>query len=212
MAGLYGDAVEELDWSMGQVLGALAEGDLEEETLVIFTSDNGPWWQGDTGGLRGRKNLPQEGGFRVPFIARWPGVIPSGHVVNAMAMNFDLFATFLALAGISPPGDRQVDGVDMLPLLTGEGDSIHRRLFYFKGPQLIGVRDGDWKYLRRHMTDNGGYTSLRQGPFLFNLSRDPHESYSLIESEPEIARRMEALLQAFDQELAVNPRGWRDFP
>lgn len=208
-AGLYGDAVEELDWSLGQILATLDECDLEKDTLVIFTSDNGPWWQGNPGQARGRKNLPFEGGYRVPFIARWPGVIQPGRIVEGMSMNFDLYPTILGLVNVEPPGDRIIDGKDIFPMLTGDTESPHEQLYFYKGKNLNGVRVGKWKYLRRHMTDNGGYTTLSQGPFLFNLELDPNESYSLIESEPEKARELSELLDAFDAQIRENIRGWK---
>jgi uncharacterized sulfatase len=207
-AGLYGDAVQELDWSTGKIIEKLDQLGIDEKTLVIFTSDNGPWWQGDPGPVRGRKNLPFEGGFRVPFIARWPAVIPPGLITHEMSMNFDLYNTLLDAAGLEPPGDRAIDGVSLLPLLQGVDVQPHERLYYFKGNTLTGIRRQNWKYLRRHMTDNGGYTTLSQGPFLFNLEIDPNESYSLIESEPEIARTLEAMLLEFEGELDSNLRGW----
>ncbi|MBN1262391.1 MAG: sulfatase [Anaerolineae bacterium] len=207
-AGLYGDCVEELDWSVGQILETLRDLDLDERTLVVFTSDNGPWWEGSPGGMRGRKNLPFEGGFRMPLVARWPGVIPPGVVSDAVSMNFDLFATCLGIAGVSLPGDRIVDGLDLLPVFKGESCEGHETLFYYKGNRLLGVRRGDWKYLRRHMTDNGGYASLHQGPFLFNLARDPDESYDLSASEPDVARRLAMLLDEQDAIVRANVRGW----
>jgi arylsulfatase A len=208
-AGLYGDTVEEVDWSVGQILDALRAEGLDERTLVIFTSDNGPWWQGSPGGIRGRKNLPFDGGFRVPLIARWPGVIPEGTVAAAVSMNFDLFVTCLAAAGLPPPDDRAIDGQNLLPVFRGETESLHETLYYYKGARLVGVRHGPWKYLRRHMTDNGGYASLRQGPFLFHLERDPDESYNLIESEPEVAQELVGMLDDWDAAMARNLRGWR---
>ena len=208
-AGLYGDAVEEIDWSVGEILRALKDSGLEEQTMVIFTSDNGPWWQGNPGFTRGRKNLPFEGGFRVPFIASWPGILPAGVVSDEMSMNFDLFPTILEMAGIAPPQDRIIDGRDILPMLREETNSPHQTLYFFKGKHLVGVRHQSWKYLRRHMTDNGGYTTLSQGPFLFNLELDPNESYSLIESEPQIAAQLNGMLLKFDEELGQNIRGWR---
>ena len=207
-AGLYGDTVEELDWSAGEILRTLEELGLDDRTLVIFTSDNGPWWQGNPGLTRGRKNLPFEGGFRVPLIARWPGVIPEGIVPGALSMNFDIFATCLAAAGVSLPVDRVIDGKSLLPVLRGDSDALHETLYYHKGSRLIGVRHGDWKYLRHHMTDNGGYASLRQGPFLFHLDRDPNESYNLIESEPEVAAMLVRMLDDWDSRLDDNLRGW----
>lgn len=208
-AGLYGDAVEEIDWSMGEIFKTLAESNLDDKTLVIFTSDNGPWWQGNPGPMRGRKNLPFEGGFRVPLIAKFPGVIPAMVTRDEVSMSFDIFSTCLEIAGVLPPQDRVVDGVSILPLLKGESQSPHEALYFYKGNKLVGIRDGKWKYLRRHMTDNGGYASLSQGPFLFNLELDPNESYSLIESEPEVARRLAEMLDAFDAEIEVNIRGWQ---
>jgi uncharacterized sulfatase len=207
--GLYGDAVQEIDWSVGQILNQLSDDGLRKNTLVIFTSDNGPWWQGSPGFKRGRKNLPFEGGYLVPLIAQWPGVLPVGMVSDGMSMSIDLYATILKIAGVPIPNDRIVDGKDIFPFLKGEEDSPHDRLFFFKGNKLIGVRFRDWKYMRRHMTDNGGYTTLSQGPFLFNLARDPNESYSLIESEPEMAKFLRQLLDQFDQELENNLRGWQ---
>jgi uncharacterized sulfatase len=209
-AGLYGDAVEEVDWSMGEVLKAIKTAQLDQKTLVIFTSDNGPWWQGHPGALRGRKNLPFEGGFRVPFIARWPGVIPAGVVSDEISINFDIFSTCLSIAGIPLPEDRVIDGENILPLLRGQAGSPHEFLYYFKGKRLYGIRLGKWKYLRAHMTDNGGYAALRQGPFLFNLETDPQESYNLIDSHPEVAQALADMLDQFDAELKANIRGWKE--
>jgi uncharacterized sulfatase len=206
--GLYGDVVEEVDWSIGQIVDLLDALELTEDTVIIFTSDNGPWWQGSPGGTRGRKNLPFDGGYRVPFIARWPGVIPPGTTSDAVSMNFDLFPSLLSLAGIPLPADRTVDGRDILPVLRSQAPSPHETLYFYKGKRLVGVRHGDWKYLRRHMTDNGGYASLRQGPFLFNLAVDPDESYSLIESEPEVAARLARMLDDWDAAIDRNLRGW----
>jgi arylsulfatase A len=207
-AGLYGDVIQEIDWSVGQVLDTLDAVGQGSNTLVIFTSDNGPWWEGNPGFTRGRKNLPFEGGFRVPFIARWPGVVPEGRRVEGMSMNFDIFATCLAVAGVSLPTDRIIDGRNMLPLLRGETGKLHDTLYYYKGNRLIGVRHGSYKYMRRHMTDNGGYASLQHGPFLFNLATDPNESYNLIESEPEIAAQLIDLLDTMDAGMRHNLRGW----
>jgi uncharacterized sulfatase len=207
-AGLYGDVVQEIDWSVGQIMRTIRELNLERRTLVLFTSDNGPWWQGSAGLTRGRKNLPFEGGYRVPLIARWPGVLPEGSINDQGSINLDLFATCLSVAGIPMPDDRVIDGRDILPVLQGRALSPHEALYYYKGRRLLGVRQGDWKYLRRHMTDNGGYASLSQGPFLFNLETDPNESYSLIESEPAIARQLAQMLDDWDAELERNPRGW----
>jgi len=208
MAGLYGDTIAEIDWSVGQILQTLAQQGLDANTLVLFTSDNGPWWQGNAGAVRGRKNLPFEGGYRVPLIARWPGVLPAGEVRAQLCSSMDLYCTCLACANVPPPGDRFIDGRNILPLLQGRADTAHENLYYYKGRRLLGVRQGRWKYLRRHMTDNGGYAGLSQGPFLFDLETDPNESYSLIESRPGVARRMEQALADWEAEIKRNPRGW----
>jgi len=207
-AGLYGDAVEELDWGVGQILDTLDQLGLADKTLVIFTSDNGPWWQGNPGYARGRKLLCFEGGFRVPFIARWPGVLPPGTSSPEMSMNFDLFVTCLQLAGVPLPRDRIIDGKDILPVLKGEASSPHDTLFYYDTRTLVAVRHMHWKYHRRCRTDNAAFWPLQQGPFLFDLDTDPNESYSLIESQPERAAELSALLDACEARTDANLRGW----
>jgi arylsulfatase A len=208
MGGLYGDAVQELDWSVGQILDTLEQLGLTDKTLVIFTSDNGPWWQGNPGYARGRKLLWFEGSFRMPFIARWPGVVPTGVTSTEMSMNFDLFVTCLQLAGVPPPQDRIIDGRDILPVLKGEASSPHDALYFYDTRTLVAVRYQNWKYYRRHITDNAAFWPLRQGPFLFDLNSDPNESYSLVESQPERAAEMAAMLDAFEAEMMANLRGW----
>ena len=207
-AGLYGDAVQELDWSVGQVIQTLERLDLDEKTLLIFTSDNGPWWQGNPGGLRGRKHNITEGGFRVPFFARWPGMLPQGKVYDKLSINFDLFPTILEIAGVPQPDDRIIDGVSILPLLQGEAQNPHETFYYYDAHELVAVRHGKWKYHRRHMSDNGGYPIFNHGPFLFDLDRDPTESYSLIESEPETAHKLGQMLDEWDVQIEANTRGW----
>jgi arylsulfatase A len=208
VAGLYGDAVEELDWGVGQVLDTLDQLGPSEKTLVIFSSDNGPWWQGNPGYARGRKLLWFEGGYRVPFIARWPGVIPPAVTSTEMSMNFDLFVTCLQLAGVSPPQDRIIDGKDILPLLKGEALSPHDTLYFYNTRKLVAVRHQHWKYYRRYITDNASFWPLLQGPFLFDIHTDPNESYSLVESQPERAAQMAAMLDAFETAMEDNLRGW----
>jgi len=207
-AGLYGDAVEELDWSVGQILDNLDQLDLSGNTLLILSSDNGPWWQGSPGFARGRKLQWFEGSYRVPFIARWPGIIPAGLTSSEMSMNFDLFPTLLNLAGAPLPRDRIIDGKDLLPVLKNEAASPHDALFFYNTRTPVGLRQGQWKYYRRTITDNAAFWPLRQGPFLFDLSIDPNESYSLIESQPERASVLAARLESFDAEMKNNLRGW----
>jgi uncharacterized sulfatase len=207
-AGLYGDAVEELDWSVGQILTTLKQLGLDDRTLVIFSSDNGPWMQGNPGYLRGRKLEWFEGGFRVPFIARWPGVFPPATTTDGLSMNFDLFVTCAQIAGAPLPQDRIIDGKDILPLLKGDAPSPHDTFFYYDTRTLVAVRYRNWKYTRLYLTDIAAYWPTQQGPFLFDLSTDPNESYSLLEEQPERAAELSAKLDAFEGEMKSNLRGW----
>lgn len=144
-AGLYGDALADLDDSVGAVLDALKEAGVDEQTLVLFTSDNGAWFGGSCGGLRGMKGTSYEGGYRVPMIARWPGRIPAGHVSDGLATMMDLFATVLKAAEVRMPDDRLLDGRDIMPLLTSDAGSPHEFIFGHQGPRLATVRDARWK-------------------------------------------------------------------
>jgi len=144
-AGLYGDVMAELDASVGAVLDALQDAGVDDRTLVFFTSDNGPWFGGSSGPLRGMKGSTWEGGFRVPLIARWPGHIPAGHVSPQPAVMMDLFATVLKACGAAMPDDRVLDGADIMPLLTGAAASPHDVVFGHRGSRLACVRDARWK-------------------------------------------------------------------
>lgn len=143
---LYADVIRELDWSVDQVLDKVKQLGIDENTLILFLSDNGPWYGGDSGGLRGMKAHTWDGGLRVPFIAHWPGKIPSGTVHNTPAGTIDVFPTLLKLAGVDVPADREIDGVDIMPLLNGTNtDNPHEFLFALKGENLAMVRSGPWK-------------------------------------------------------------------
>ncbi len=143
--GLYGDAVGELDWSVGEVLGKLKTLGLAENTLVVFTSDNGATFGGSTGGLRGMKSSSYEGGYRVPCIASWPGKIPAAHLSAQPAVMMDLFVTALKVAGVALPSDRAIDGRDLLPLFTSDAASPHDVIFGQQAARLATVRDARWK-------------------------------------------------------------------
>jgi uncharacterized sulfatase len=144
-AGLYGDVIAELDWSVGQVLAKLQELDLDENTLVVFTSDNGPWFGGSTGGLRGMKSRSWDGGLRVPMIARWPGRIPAGQTIHELCGTIDMLPTILSIAGVPLPKNRQLDGRDILPVLTEKGKSPHEALLGMSGANVVTIRDARWK-------------------------------------------------------------------
>jgi uncharacterized sulfatase len=135
----------ELDESVGRVLDALKECGVDERTLVLFTSDNGAWFGGSCGGLRGMKGTQFEGGYRVPMIARWPGHIPAGRVNDTLAVMMDLFVTTLAATGVKMPDDRVLDGRDLLPVLTGKAQPHHEFVFGQKDSKLATIRDARWK-------------------------------------------------------------------
>lgn len=143
---LYADVISELDASVGEVLDKLKELELDRRTLVIFTSDNGPWYGGSTGGLRGMKGRTWEGGIRVPMIARLPGVIPAGVVNDAPSATIDLLPTICSLCGVDAPTDRVIDGRDILGLCQdADAKSPHRAVFSMQGTELSAVRSGRWK-------------------------------------------------------------------
>ncbi len=235
-AGPYGDSVEEMDWSAGEIVRALAERGLLEKTLVVFMSDNGPWFSGSNGRLRGHKGEVLEGGNRVPAIVQWPGHIPAGGVITAPAMNIDLFPTLLGLAGLGLPQDRTIDGRDIGGLLSGhESASPHEALFFFNANVIDGVRSERWKYYRwvnqymwplpldkestlfgRWMHDHFRYTDSKTGetvpmygPLLFDLTTDPSEAYNVIQQHPDDAARLHAAIEQWEREFFANPRGWK---
>jgi len=190
--GLYGDVVEELDWSVGQILETLRREKLEKKTFVFFTSDNGPWLTmnlagGSAGLLRDGKGSTFEGGMRVPGIAWWPGHVPSGVVTRELACTMDLFVTALKLSGAKVPADRVVDGVDMTPILTGTGPSLRDVFFYYRGTQLFAARKGRYK---AHFITRSSYgkddTQKHDPPLLFDLGADPSEQYNVADQHPDV--------------------------
>lgn len=198
--GLYGDAVEEVDWSVGEVLATLRSNGLERNTLVMFSSDNGPWYQGSPGKLRGRKNTTYEGGVREPFLARWPGVLPADRTSNALASMLDIFPTVTRLCGGKLPS-KPLDGIDIWPLLNAEKDSIERPpLLYFDNWDLQCARWMNWKlHIARHNTAAytpapaiGRHSYLLPTPELYNLAADPDESYDVAAENPQIVAQIQA--------------------
>jgi len=215
-AGLYGDVVETIDWSMGQILEKLQELELDNNTLVIFTSDNGPWFEGSPGPFRDRKGSSWEGGLRVPFIARWPTVIAPGAVSQEAAMGIDVFPTLLELAGGTLPGDRDIDGKNILPLLSQNAVSPHDALYLFNDDRIAGVRSGQWKLVvesfYRTALPSFDNPDSYYGPsgLLFDLERDPSETYSYTRENPEVVARLREYLEAGQQSLnaTVLPQMW----
>lgn len=213
-AGLYGDVVEDLDHSVGELMAALERTGQLENTLILLTSDNGPWYQGDPGDRRGRKTETWEGGMRVPFIAHWPGKIEAGSRSGVPFSGVDLLPTLLAILDIETPVDRVIDGRDVSSLLLGKGVPEPAPLYYYNGSSLEAVRLGRFKYHRQRGVDVGDYggafsVRIDKGPWLFDLSLDPSESYDVSMKYPELMDRMEALMDSRDEEMKINPRGWR---
>lgn len=210
--GLYGDVIEDLDASVGGLMRALDVRGLEKNTLVFITSDNGPWFEGSRGSMRGRKGSTFEGGFRVPFIAHWPGKI-CPQVVDGVAMGIDVLPTVLDIVNIAAPKDRVVDGRSMKKMLFQQGPSPHEVLYYFFGPELKAVRDNRFKYhvqwLMSFPTPFGksAYTASN-GPWLCDLSVDFGESYNVLEKYDQAAQKLVEEVNRVQADFEDNPRGW----
>lgn len=219
-AGRYGDVIEELDWSVGRIVEELKRHDLRRRTVVIFTSDNGPWLSygdhaGTTAGLREGKGTSWEGGVRVPFIVSWPGHIPAGKVFDTPAMAIDILPTVDSFIGVkSPP----VDGVSLSTLLThGKDAALDDRAlaFYYNANDLEAVRQGRWKLILPHSyrtltgaPGSGGspgpYRQVRSGLELYDLHADRSETTNVASSNHEVVRRLEQAAQLFRQDLGDN--------
>jgi arylsulfatase A-like enzyme len=213
-AGLYGDVLEEIDDSVGAIVDTLAQTGNLDNTLIMISSDNGPWYLGDAGNQRGRKGNTFEGGMRVPFIAHWPAAIEAGRVEHAMAMGTDLVPTVLELLRLPPPPDRVLDGRSILDLLTSGGPTPHDLLYYYDGETLFAVRDQRFKYRGPagvfYSTDQmpvGG--AVPQKEWLFDLAGDQRESYDTSDRHPRELARLREAFESKRREMAGNPRGWR---
>jgi len=186
--------IEEVDWSVGQLLKTLHEEGIDEKTLVLFTSDNGGAGGCVNKPLRGGKGSTFEGGMREPTVVRWPGKIPAGSVCDEITTSMDLLPTFAKLARTKAPKDRVIDGKDILPLLLGKAGarSPHDRFFYHSQENLHAVRSGPWKYFRRGE--------------LYNLNKDIGETKNVAADNPEIVNRLNGYLDAFEAEIQKNKR------
>jgi arylsulfatase A-like enzyme len=200
--GLLGDWVEEVDWSVGQVLDALRELGLAEKTLVIFTSDNGgslPHGSDNTP-LRGSKGQTFEGGIRVPTLAWWPGKIPAGTSTDGITSNMDVLPTFARLADAKVPSDRKIDGIDLWPVLAGDSSAKPPRdhFFYFRGLELDAVRSGPWKL---HLAKD------KQAPQLYHLGNDIGEAKNVAKEHPEEVRRLQEFAATMKNDLGLKGKG-----
>ena len=192
---LFRQAIAEIDWSVGEILDTLKEEGVDDNTLVIFFSDNGPAI-GTAGPLKGRKGSTFEGGMREPTVIRWPGKIPAGKDNDQLMTAMDLLPTFGKLAGAKIPDERTIDGKDVWPVLAGEADSPHEMFFYHGGDVLKAVRSGPWKL---HW-NQGKPTQL------YHLESDIGEKTNLLKSEPEVVKRLMDYLKAFEQEISSDIR------
>ena len=199
--GIYSDWVEEVDWSVGQVIDTLRKCGLADNTLVIFTSDNGGTHRGVNLPLRGFKNSTWEGGVRVCTIALWPGKIPAGTETDAITGMFDILPTFAALAGAKTPTKRKLDGVNIWPQLSGDPTPkpAHQTFYYFRGLKLEAVREGEWKLVLP--------VKASGSPSLYNLKTDLAETTDVAKRHPETVARMEKLVAATTDDLGSNGIG-----
>jgi arylsulfatase A len=191
MAGAYGEVVEEIDAIVGRLMAKLRELGLERDTLVIFTSDNGPWFEGSTGGLRDMKGgAGYEGGYRVPCIAWQPGTVPAGKRCNSIAMGIDFLPTFCAMAGVAPQTGVMLDGKDITPVLTRAAPSPHEALFLFNDEEVTAVRTQRWKCVSS-VYYHGYFLPVDQKyPQLFDMATDPGEHYSVHARHPDVLADM----------------------
>lgn len=221
--GLYGDVVEELDHSVGRILAALNDLKLAENTLVVFSSDNGPWLikktdGGSAGLLRDGKGSTWEGGMRVPGLAWWPGRIKAGTVSQELASTLDLLPTFLSLASAKPspsgeeagskklPADRELDGYDISPALLGTGKSPREVMYFYRDAQLFAVRKGPWK---AHFRTQPGYGPAKMeehaAPLVYNLQVDPSEQYDVAGANPQVVAELGKLYEEHRKNVKAAP-------
>ncbi len=208
--GRFGDWVEEVDWSVGEVFKTLRENKLDENTLVIFTSDNGPWLiKGADGGsakpLRGGKGSTWEGGVRVPTIAWWPKKIEAKSSVDAVAGTIDLLPTFVTIAGGKVPAEPVIDGRDISPLLFGKSKESQREAhYYFNGYNLQAVRQGAWKLALVSQADSSKKDlpdDVKTNPRLYNLDKDIGETTNVADKNPEVVEKLKKLAEKMNEEI-----------
>jgi arylsulfatase A len=212
LRGLYGDVIEEIDWSVGHVLQTLRNLKLDQNTIVWFTSDNGPWLTfkehgGTAGLLREGKGTTWDGGMREPSICWWPETIPAGQVSAELGTTMDIYSTSLALAGARLEKDRVVDGYDLTESLKGNSKSPRENVYYYRGTRLMALRKGPWK---AHFATQESYTGNNKltehdPPVLYNLEVDPSEQWDVAEEHPEIIAEIKAVAVAHGKTVVAVP-------
>ena len=210
--GLYGDWVQEIDWSMGELFKTLTECDIDRQTLVLFTSDNGSARarQGSNLPLRGRKGQTDEGGMRVPCVARWPGRIPAGTSSDAITSTLDVLPTLAHLAGANPPAGRRIDGKNIWPILSGKAGPMagHHAFYYYQMDQLQAVRSGPWKMFvaMKAKKRNWGKPEPAQPLKLFHLKTDIHEDHNVAAKHPKVVAQLQRLVETAREDLGDTGR------
>ena len=211
--GMYGDVIEELDWSTGQILKKLEQLQIADHTIVLFTSDNGPWLAfgpeaGSADPLREGKQYTFEGGMRVPGIVQWKGHIPPGSTHDGMVSFLDIMPTFTKLSGASLPNDRAYDGVDITDILLGKGNRPHDEILYSMDNEFRAFRKGDWKIkmpFPGHPVSAWKKEVAAHDTLLFNLQEDVAEQNDLSQSNPEKLKEMTALMEEAIGKLGILP-------
>lgn len=203
-AGAYGDTVQEIDALVGHLLAKLRTLGIEQDTLVLFTSDNGPWYEGSAGGLRQRKGGGgYDGGYRAPLIAWRPGTVPAGRRSSAIGMAIDFLPTFCAMAGASLPAGVTIDGADLTALLTGRTAlSPHEELILFDNEDPVAIRTPRWKYVANDYYRGRLFPTEEKYPQLYDMSVDQAENYSVADRHPDVLADMQARLAAARKRFA----------
>ena len=222
--GLYGDLMMEIDWSVGEIIKSIESNNLSENTLIIFTSDNGPWLNfgnhaGSTGGLREGKGTSFEGGQRVPTVMMWDGVIPKGKIANQLSSTIDILPTIAHITGGKLPGHK-IDGVNIFDILNGGEEEPRDHFFYYYGNNnLEAVRKDNWKLILPHSSRSykgvlpkndghgGPYSRIETSLELYNLRRDPGEEYDVIKLYPDIAKELLDLAEIARTDMGDNLTG-----
>jgi len=213
-AGLYGDVVEGLDDLVASVVGELKSEGVYENTIILITSDNGPWYQGSAGFSRGRKGETFEGGMHVPMIVHWPAGLVGGRVLEGISIGIDWFPTILDWLELPLPQDRAIDGRSLRKMLAGEGESPHDYLFYFFGGELMAVRDARYKYhetrpVMYNIAGNPFTFGPTLGPWLFDMQADDNEAYDISMLKPDQAQRLRDVFDDKREEMQQNLRGFQ---